>query len=175
MPTITEGLAEIKTISKRIAKKQEFILQYLFRQEQVKDPLAKDGGSYGAIAREMQSVTDLLQRQVELRKAIHAANAETSLTIKGREMTLADWIVWKREAAPALQTFYGALRSRIAAARADLQKKGLTVAETATNPKPNDVIIELDERGLAQKIEDLEEVLGTLDGLLSLKNATVVI
>lgn len=39
--TITEALAEIKTVAKRIEKKRDFIRAYLSRQEGVRDPLEK--------------------------------------------------------------------------------------------------------------------------------------
>ena len=43
--TITEALAEIKTIQKRIDKKREFILHHTYRQHTLRDLLEKDGGS----------------------------------------------------------------------------------------------------------------------------------
>ena len=49
--TITEALAEIKTLEKRIQKKQEFVGSFLYRQEQFKDPLAAQGGSPAALPR----------------------------------------------------------------------------------------------------------------------------
>ena len=39
----------------------------------------------------------------------------------------------------------------------------------------NDVVINLDEKALADELEGIETTLGTLDGQLSLKNATTVI
>lgn len=81
--TITEALAEIKTIGKRIEKKREFIGGFLARQDGVRDPLEKDGGSAKAIAGERQSVNDLEDRIVALRRGIQRANDETSVTING--------------------------------------------------------------------------------------------
>lgn len=43
--TITEALAELKTLDKRILAKQGSIPNYLVRDDRVRDPLAKDGGS----------------------------------------------------------------------------------------------------------------------------------
>lgn len=54
--TITEALAEIPTIEKRIEKKSEFILNYLYRQSAVRDPHEKDGGSSTLIHRELQAI-----------------------------------------------------------------------------------------------------------------------
>jgi hypothetical protein len=39
----------------------------------------------------------------------------------------------------------------------------------------DDIVVNVDEQKLAEDSERMEEVLGTLDGLLSLKNATVTI
>lgn len=175
MPTITEALAEIKTIAKRVEKKQEFITQYLFRQEKVRDPLTKDGGSAQVIAREMQSVNDLLERLVELRRLIHAANADNVLAVKGVSRTMADWIVWKREVAPVQKSFLGGIRQRIQATRADLQRKGMVTVETSAGAKADDIVVEIDEKQLANRIEEMDEVLGTLDGLLSHRNATITV
>lgn len=41
--------------------------------------------------------------------------------------------------------------------------------------KPTDIVVNVDEQQLAKDIERLEETLGTLDGVLSLKNATVML
>ena len=50
--TITEALAEIKTISKRLEKKRESIFNFVGRQDGIRDPLEKDGGSVEFIIRE---------------------------------------------------------------------------------------------------------------------------
>ena len=82
MITITEGLAELKTIVKRVEKKKEFILAHGCRMEIVKDPFAKEGSSAPAeIAKAMQSINDLCDRIVSIRDAIACANQETELTI----------------------------------------------------------------------------------------------
>lgn len=52
--TITEALAEIKTIGKRIDSKKQFVTSHLARQDGVKDPLEKDGGSAELLKRERQ-------------------------------------------------------------------------------------------------------------------------
>jgi hypothetical protein len=72
--TITEALAEIPTIVKRIDKKQEFILNFLYRQSAVRDPHEKDGGSSELIKREMQAIDDLQARLVKIRSSIQLAN-----------------------------------------------------------------------------------------------------
>lgn len=177
--TITEALAEIKTISKRIEKKREFVLGYLFRQEGLKDPLEKDGGSVEAIRREAQAVTDLEARIVTLRRGIARANEATSVTVNGRTHSIADWLTWRRDVAPGVQQFQGQVRSRLNLLREQAKRGGSAVigavASVSTDAKPTDYVVNIDEGGLAKDIERIEETLGILDGQLSLKNATIMI
>lgn len=173
--TITEALAELKTIDKRIEKKREFVLGYLLRQEMFKDPLEKDGGSVSAIKREMQSIRDLEERKITIRRAIQRANEQNSVTVAGQTRTIADWLVWRREVAPVQQSFLANVRTRIEQARQEAARKGAGLSSSADAAKPNDVIVNINEQELARQIEGLEEVLGSLDGQLSLKNATLMI
>ena len=174
--TITEALAEIKTIDKRLEKKRQFVLDYLVRQERIKDPLERDGGSVEAITRERQSIAGLEERKVQVRRAVQVANEGTELTVGKMTRAIADWLVWRREVAPDVQRFLQSMSVGIHNVREDAKRKGLAVitsGDIATNPA--DVIVNVDERALAESIEMLEEVLGGLDGQLSLKNATTYI
>jgi hypothetical protein len=173
--TITEALAELKTIDKRIEKKREFVLGYLLRQEMFKDPLEKDGGSVSAIKREMQSIHDLEERKITIRRAIQRANEQNAVTVARQTRSIADWLVWRREVAPIQQTFLANIRTRIEQARQEAARKGAGLSASAEAAKPNDVIVNVNEQDLAREIEGLEEVLGTLDGQLSLRNATLTI
>jgi hypothetical protein len=46
---------------------------------------------------------------------------------------------------------------------------------TNTDSKPGDIVVNVSELELANDIENMENVLGYLDGQLSLRNATVLI
>lgn len=173
--TITEALAELKTIGKRIAKKRQFVGDYLVRQEQLKDPLEKDGGSPAAIQRALQAIADLEERQVDIRRAVASANSETKVTIKGVTRTIADWLVWRREVAPQRQGFLNQLRTSIQGVRDEARRKGLMTVAAEAAAKPGDVIVNIEEGRLAEQAEELEEILGRLDGELSLKNATTTV
>ena len=173
--TITEALAELKTIDKRIAKKREFVLGYLLRQEMFKDPLEKDGGSVSAIRRELQSIHDLEERKITIRRAVQRANEQNSIVVGRQTRSIADWLVWRREVAPVYQQFLASLRAKIEQARTEAARKGAGLSSSAEAAKPNDVIVNVNEQELAREIEGLEDVLGTLDGQLSLKNATLLI
>lgn len=174
--TITEGLAEIKTIGAKVKKKQEYIRSYLVRQDFIKDPLAQDGGSFEVIKRERQAIGDLNQRLINLRVAIIYSNMITDITIAEQKRTVEQWLVWRRDVAPTHREFLSAMRQVVNATRSEAAKKGFAT-QSASEPakNPNDVLVNISESELAKDIEDLETALGTLDGQLSLKNATTFI
>lgn len=174
--TITEALADLKTIDKRIEKKRTQIRTFLVRQDAFKDPLTKDGGSSEYVKREQQAICDLEDRKVMLRRLILFSNLNTFITVSGVSKSIAEWLIWRREVAPGRQTFLSGLRTTIDSTRRDCQVRGGSLVVPGTSDaKPSDIIINLDEAELGKQTEILEEVLGTLDGQLSLKNATVVI
>ena len=174
--TITEALAELKTIEKRVQKKREHVTSYLSRQEGLKDPLEKDGGSAEVIKREMQAIADLLKRHVAIRTAIQKINQQTEITILDTAKTIAEWLTWRKEIAPGLQRFIEQTRQRVLQVRAQAHQKGQGVVQAGQQAQAlSDVIINVDESELAKQAETLENILGSLDGQLSLKNATVTI
>lgn len=176
--TITEALAEIKTIGKRIEKKREFVGGYLARQDGVRDPLEKDGGSAQVIRAERQSIADLEQRIVSLRHGIQRANDETSVTLNGVTRSISEWLTWRRDIAPGQRQFLAGIRGGLHNLREDAKKKGnavISATATTADTQPSDFVVNIDERALATEIETLEDTLGQLDGQLSLKNATITI
>ena len=173
--TITEALAEIKTIEKRLQSKREFVLTYLMRFETMKDPLEKDGGSAKVVKSEQQAISDLENRIVELRRLIQKANEDTKLTIEGEERSIADWLVWRREVAPGQEQFLYGLRSRLTQARQQVSRQQPTYGRDNVPEKPLDIVVSINESDLAKSTEKVKSILGQLDGLLSLKNATVVV
>ena len=176
MLTITEGLAEIKTIGKRIEKKREFIGQYIARQEGLKDPLLNEGGSRKVIERERQGIRDLEERIVTIRRSIQTANSTETIALGGESRTIADWLVWRREVSAGRQAFVNRLRTSIINIRTDAQKKGMAVVTKESEARElSDIIVNVDESEMAAEAERIEEILGALDGQLSLKNATIAI
>lgn len=174
--TITEALAEIKTISKRLEKKRASVLQYLIRQEGIKDPLEKTGGSEAFILAESQSIRDLEQNTISLRRGIAHANDTTTLTVCGTTRTISEWLTWRREVAGGVQAHIASLRNQIAAARRQAQQTGAkVVAGNTPADAPTDYVVNLDEVKLNQSWEDLDTILTTLDGQLSKLNATTLL
>lgn len=176
--TITEALAEIKTIDKRIASKQNFINQFLARQDGVRDPLEKNGGSVKAIQAERQSIGDLELRIISLRRGIQKANDETTVTINGMSMTISEWLTWRREIVSKRLTWLKGVRTQINNIRDNAKRQGnalVSASSSSDTVQPTDIVVNVDEMELSQEIENLEDILGQLDGQLSLKNATVLI
>lgn len=173
--TITEALAKLKTIDKRLEKKREFILTYLIRQDVFRDPLDRDGGSADAIRRELQSIRDMEERKVSIRRAIQQANSATAVTVGQRTRTIADWLVWRREVMPAAGQFLSSLRAKIDLARQEVARHAAVPLRGADPGKPPDIVVNMSEQELSYDVESLEEILGTLDGQLSLRNATLFV
>jgi hypothetical protein len=53
--------------------------------------------------------------------------------------------------------------------------KGVKITDGQAPAQPTDIVVNVNEQWLKVTIEELSEIEGTLDGLLSLKNATVVV
>ena len=176
--TITEALAEIKTILKRLEKKRQSIGDYLGRQDAVRDPLEKSGGSPAFIMQESQAISDLETRIIALRRGIQRANDTTVLAINGVSRTVSEWLTWRRDVAPGRQKWLAQLRNALGQIRQQAQRANATVVQASASVgenKPTDFIINIDERKLAADIEQIEDTLGQLDGKLSLLNATTTI
>lgn len=173
--TITEALADIKTIGARLAKKREAAARYLVRDGKVVDPLATEGGSTEFVKRERQGIKDLQRRLINLRAGIQKANHAETIDVCGRTETVADWLTWRREIAEGEKTFLQQLSRGILAARAEAGKQQRAVVAGADQVKQEEVYVAISEKDLLAEIEHIENVLGTLDGKLSLFNATTTI
>src|SRR3990167_282936 len=142
--TITEALAELNTIGKRLEKKSQFQLDYLMRPEQVRDPLEKDGGTVQIIFREWQAIRDLEERVIKIRREISLANHANVISIVTSNQsrttrTIADWLVWKREVAKWHQALLAKIRAKIDQQRQQVVRSGGTLASGVDNAKPGDI------------------------------------
>ena len=174
--TITEALAEIKTIGKRLDKKRGLVFSFLGRDERIRDPFSKEGGSQQVVAAEMQSIHDLEERLVSIRTKIQEANGRISITLQNETRTILQWLAWRKEVAPDLQQFYTKLASQLQQLRKEAQAKGMVVmganVRVGEGQQVVQILVNLDEKKLMEDGEKLESILGELDGQLSLKNAT---
>lgn len=169
--TITEALAELKTLEKRISAKREFIRSYFIRTDNLKDPFEKDGGSEKKVQEEQQALSDLETRAVTLRRAIQSANEATVVTVGKTEMTIADWLVWRRDIAPSRERFLKDLRMKLTQSRDMINRQFMP----DVNGTKINLVVNIDEGQLNKQIEEMEKIAGELDGQLSLKNATVMV
>lgn len=180
--TITEALAEIKTIGKRLEKKRTAVLSNLARDARLKDNLA--GGAEEFVRTERQAIGDLETRIVVIRTAIQRSNLETKATIGETSKSVAEWLTFRREVATGRQQFLTNINNGLRGLRDKITREGGRVSTGAVSATaivesgkqaPLEVIIHLDEKALLEEQELLEKVLGDLDGKLSLLNATTVI
>lgn len=166
--TITEALAEIKTIGKRLESKRQFIVQNVARPSVIVDPLAKEGGSEKRMAEEIQAYGDLVKRIETIRVSVQKANQSNTLTIEGQANSVAGWLAFRKECAAQLRSLYGSIAAQIKGARAAMEKQ-------STAASPVSVVTHFSEDEVAKRSEAIEKVLGALDGKLSLFNATCTI
>jgi len=172
--TITEALAEIKTINARIVKKREAAARYLARDARLRDPLEGDGGSAEFIKKERQAIGDLEQRIVGLRCAIQSANLSKTLEIGEMTRSVSAWLNWRREISQGAKGFLNGLVNGLNQVRQQALKQGLNLTDKETG-QAGDIVVALNERQLAKEVEMMEQTLGDLDGKLSLLNATTTI
>ena len=173
--TITEALAEVKLVEKKVAKKKENLLANISRIEHVPDPYEKHGGLQVAMRSELQAIGDLDNRLVNIRGAIAKANSETMLTVGEETKSIGNWITWKREIAEKRIEMLRSIATSIKS-KADHESRNPTVYKTETGEvKICKVIFALDYSDIQAQYERLGDKLERIDGLLSLKNATTVV
>ena len=172
--TITEGLAEIKLIGDRVSKKQEFVASHLVRPKNLIDPLQEQGGSVKILKQEMQSIIDLGERLVSIRRAISLANQTHKIEITGINRTIADWLTWRRDVYPDTARFLNVIAQTILRERRELgtDSRRLRAAQEITG---EDIEVHINEKALFESIETLSVINNHLDGQLSLKNAQIMI
>lgn len=178
--TITEALAEVRVIDKRIRSKQAFINDHITRPKDRVDPLADDGGELVMIQREQQAIHDLQERLIRIRAAIAGANADNKITVQDTTRSIADWLVWRREVADRQINFLQGISNRIGKSREVMieqttRRPRAAWEESQVKISSPEIVVNVDESELAKEIEELQAITETLDGQLSLKNATIVI
>ncbi len=173
--TITEALSEINLIKKKIAKKKETVLGTLVRASHLPDPYVNQGGSEAFVKSEQQSINDLTNRLIRIRSSIARANVENRVTIGGLEQSIYDWLTFKREIADDLIAFTNNVHRQVEqhSQRAAQQPQVYKTEDGKTQLV--EYKINVDQGEWLKKNEDLVEKKEKLDGLLSLKNATIVI
>lgn len=174
--TITESLAEIKTINARILKKREAVMRYFARDGRLRDPLESDGGSIEFVKRERQAINDLENRLVAIRCAIQASNLASKVMVGEQSRSVAEWLNWRREVSEQAKNFLATMTNTLNKVRQECLKQGWQVTEKDSGAtQTGEVIVSVNERQLAKETESMDQLLGELDGKLSLLNATTTI
>lgn len=172
--TITEALAEIKTINSRLDKKRATVLNYFLRPSTMNDPFEKEGGLETFVAREQQSINDLEKRIISIRATVQKSNNENTLEILGETRTITEWLAWRKEVYPGRKNYLGQLTTKINNSR-NVGKQTIVKDPVTEKQGELQIVVGLNESKLLEEIERIEEIYNTLDGKLSLKCATTVI
>lgn len=179
--TITEALADIKTSLSRIEKKRAIAGSFLGRDSRIRDPHEAEGGSREFVRRERQAIADLEEKIVRIRTAIQKANQEVTIEIEGTTRTVGAWLNWRREVSENAKKFIATMATNINNLRQQAVRQGQSIIANGnvtaanTNMAVGDLVVNVDETALAEEIDKMERILGTLDGRLSLINATTMI
>jgi hypothetical protein len=184
--TITEALAEIPLLKKRIGQANSNIMQYLTRPQNMLDPLEKDGGSVSYIKGQMQSIADLEARIVNIRDEIARANMTNTITVGDVTKTIAQWLWWRREVfeihleqlrdmSAHIQNKRSQAQNQTRAARPTPYLDQIIQQQQLQATVPTELVVNYPELTLLKEIEAIEETEARLDGQLSLKNAQIII
>lgn len=175
--TITEALAEIKLITSKLEKKRTRVLGNLMRCANQVDPLEHEGGSVKYLESEMQSIAALEENLIKIRGAIMSANLLHVAEIMGKTKTIYEWLVWKREIVNPMKSFYQLIytKTKESVDYADKNPHVLRKPEPGTMPELAKMEPNLNYMEFSKKHEEVSDILSKLDGVLSLKNATIVI
>lgn len=172
--TVTEALAEVKLIQKKIEKKKATITANTARFEHMKDPY---GDTASMIKEELQSIEDLYAKLTRLRTSVSKANLDTRVSIGGHDKTVTEWLTWKKEVYEPLTGVYSGLTfNATQEIKKNTERPSLVKNENTNDPATlAKLVVNVDIPTLNKKAEQIVEIHEKLDGLLSLKNATVTV
>lgn len=171
--TITEALADIKTTTNKITKKEAWVNGHLCLTDAMDDPMEEKGGTKKVVKAEIQSVRDLRIRLVNLRNGINKANFDNTLTIRKRQMSIAEWLIWRREVAKAAQTFESEIHNYVDKTLKDAMHRPSVKQEGTENMRIIKILPQVDKEEHRAIADEISETMDELDGKLSHANATV--
>ena len=172
---ITEAMSEIKLFVKKISSQRDFILRNLSREEWRKDPFEKDQTTQEAqVKAALQSVSDLEKNIVAYRYAITKANMKERISLEGMDMTVAEWLIWRREVLPLRKQLLHNLANQMASIGKDQQNTQRSYSGKDTDKSQlSNYIINVSDKWLKEETDKLEAIEQRLDGQLSMINANV--
>lgn len=184
---VSRALVTIKHFNENFDKNLNVTFSGVIRGNQevnsgteLKEFKAKCNGNY-------QSITDKLENEFKLRKAIHDANSKKTISIDGIEMTINDMLIYRQHILPKLSILRKQLKSELANNRrlylsaSDSYSKSLASIDKADD----EAVKFLDKRekpslfSLEEKIEDLDKKIEffetEFDAVLTEVNPTLII
>lgn len=173
--TITEALAEVSLTEKKLNKSGEMIQGNLVRAAHAKDVYEGEGGAAKAVSAKLQSMRDLFARHERIRRSIAEANLSHEITVGEDKKSIFEWLTWKREVATKQIEFLSMLTRTVKQQLDAASMRPTTYQDGEGKMKVVEVVSNIDLPGTLLRVEKLTEQLERLDGLLSLKNATIVI
>jgi len=176
--TISEAMAELKLIDKKVQKKIEFIKSNCVSYDHVADPYKPEGGRTQIIKQEEQAIKDLLERYESIREKIMEANLLNKVVISNITKSIYGWLIWRKEIKTKQTELYGMYtevegKIKQLVTQPQLVKKEDKDGNVAGELMKATSNIKLDE--YRKELEKISDTFETLDGVLSLKNATIFI
>lgn len=174
--SITEALAEIKLIDKKVQKKRENVAIHATRFEHIADPYVEEGGSSEYIKKETQAICDLLTTRIRIREAISRANLDNTITCEGATQSICSWLVWKREVYNVAFASWTLLKAQVERKLAEnANRPQLFKKDDTAEPSLAKMVSHVDIPALQREQERQQTIFERLDGLLSMKNAQIQI
>lgn len=140
------------------------------------DKFSKDGGAEKVLTSELQSIENLNLNLIKIRSAIMKANLENNIVIDGASLPIYSWLVWRKEVFNVLQRTYEDIWEKtkqevdksMRTPQVVKDNEGKVIELARVIPNMNHV----ECQKIFQKISETND---SLDGKLSLANATIVI
>ena len=172
---ITEAMSEIKLFAKKIASQRDFVLRNLKREDRIRDPFEKDSTTQEAMVKAaLQSISDNEKNIVAYRFAITKANMDKVVELEGMSMSVAEWLIWRREVLPLRKQLLGTLANQIANIGVEQQAaRRQFPGRDDEQVMPTNYIINVSDKWLILEIEKLDAIEQRLDGQLSMLKANV--
>jgi len=201
--SIHRALSELKLLDAKISKKMEGTRSVgLMQKDKLVNQFYTEEHFKATANSDYQSIIDLIERKVGIKKAIVAANAETIVKIADKEMTIADAITYKsvvQYKKQLLELLESQLRSvktqveqnnaKIENAAIDLAKVALSKSDVALGDKDVEKVVgpyleshlysivdplKIEEK-IAELSKEINEFEAEVDSILSETNAVTLI
>ena len=174
---IQEGLSKLKTIRKRMQDIRGDVREFSVWNSKIKHPWGIKGGNQDYNIKEaeqvarskIQSYHDLKNEFLRIKTAIDRTNIQTKITVAGKEFTLHEAILYKREVAEMLQELVGNYEHCALKVKRDVDREN----EKDNVSVKSDVIYLFPSDEVEKTRKFINEFLEEVDGKMQIANATV--